>query len=812
MTDLDIIKQLEQEIGKELGILEDIAWNSVGFKINFQKQITHLSLYECEILQVPNCLFSLTYLQNLFLINNKIEELSANLGQLKYLNYLDLQYNQLKTLPESIQQLKYLGYLDLQYNQLKNLPESVGQLQNLTYLNLQHNQLQKLPESIGQLQKLTSLNIRKNQLKKLPKSIEQLQNLYSLDIRYNQLEELPKNSGQLQKLVYLELSNNFLQKLPESIGQLHNLTYLDLEKNQLKELPENIGQLKNLSKLYLSHNHIKELPISLGKIKNPYQLFIYQNPLEKPPMEIVEKGVFAINNYFKSLQQEYPLNEIKILLIGDGGAGKTSIAKQLLNQTFNPYESQTHGINIKPHTIKTKNKQGKNTEVIGHLWDFGGQEVMHATHQFFLSKRSLYILVLDGRKEEKAEYWLKHIENFGDDSPVLVVLNKMDQNPKFELNQPFLCEKYQGIHSFHPVSCKNATGIEPLKQAISEALSEIEILQTVWGKNWFEIKTMLENLAQHYISHESYIDLCNKRNVTGSAQDILVQFLHDLGIIIHFKDFDLRDTYVLEPKWVTEAVYKIINAPQLIDSQGILKLNCLDKILQPQNEYDYTYPLDKHRYIILLMRKFELCYKINSETILIPDLLPIVQPKFEFDYDNALKFKIKYDFLPRSIMPKLIVKQHTDILNQIQWRTGVLLYDKAYQATAIIKADNEDKNIQIWVMGQQKRDYFAAIRKTLWDIHKQFEKLGVVELIPLPDKDKKGQTIYVEYEQLIGYYLENIDIYFDGKLRKKYNVKQLLDGFESIQLPEKNSVTIQNYGTISGTNINTGDNSLQQHS
>ena len=35
---------------------------------------------------------------------------------------------------------------------------------------------------------------------------------------------------------------------------------------------------------------------------------------------------------------------------------------------------------------------------------------MHATHQFFLSKRSLYILVLDGRKEEDAEYWLRHLK------------------------------------------------------------------------------------------------------------------------------------------------------------------------------------------------------------------------------------------------------------------------------------------------------------------------------------------------------------------------------------------------------------------
>ncbi|MBT4627428.1 MAG: hypothetical protein HOC63_12145, partial [Rhodospirillales bacterium] len=66
---------------------------------------------------------------------------------------------------------------------------------------------------------------------------------------------------------------------------------------------------------------------------------------------------------------------------------------------------------------------------------------MHATHQFFLSHRSLYILVLDGRRDEKTEYWLKNIESFGGNSPILIVMNKIDQNPSFELNQRFLKEK-----------------------------------------------------------------------------------------------------------------------------------------------------------------------------------------------------------------------------------------------------------------------------------------------------------------------------------------------------------------------------------
>ena len=54
---------------------------------------------------------------------------------------------------------------------------------------------------------------------------------------------------------------------------------------------------------------------------------------------------------------------------------------------------------------------------------------MHATHQFFLTKRSLYLLVLDARltqEENRVEYWLKIIQSFGGESPVLIVGNKGD--------------------------------------------------------------------------------------------------------------------------------------------------------------------------------------------------------------------------------------------------------------------------------------------------------------------------------------------------------------------------------------------------
>ncbi|MCP5052800.1 MAG: hypothetical protein GY940_36870, partial [bacterium] len=218
---------------------------------------------------------------------------------------------------------------------------------------------------------------------------------------------------------------------------------------------------------------------------------------------------------------------------------------------------------------------------------------------------------------------------------------------------------------------------------------------------------------------------------------------NDLGVVLHFEDMDLTDTHVLEPKWVTAAVYKIINSPLLAKHKGILMTGHLPEILKKEGDDDYQYPKGKYGFILTLMEKFELCYSIDSKTVLIPDLLPVPEPGFDFDYADSLKFIIDYDFLPRSVMPRFIVRLHKDIKaekkKKLQWRTGVVLKGKGFKSTAVVKADHEAKRIFIYVTGEQKRDYLSVIRHTIRDINGDFKKLGVTELVPLPDSD--GRTV-----------------------------------------------------------------------
>ena len=103
-----------------------------------------------------------------------------------------------------------------------------------------------------------------------------------------------------------------------------------------------------------------------------------------------------------------------MILIGRGEVGKTSLVKRLLGKGFDPKQDKTQGIRIDqwPLTIRDE-------EILLHIWDFGGQEIMHATHQFFLTKRSLYLVVLNGREggeDLDAEYWLKTVSALAPDS------------------------------------------------------------------------------------------------------------------------------------------------------------------------------------------------------------------------------------------------------------------------------------------------------------------------------------------------------------------------------------------------------------
>ncbi|MBD2141376.1 leucine-rich repeat domain-containing protein [Anabaena sp. FACHB-1250] len=710
------------------------------------------------------------------LSNNQLTTLPEAIAQLSNLTVLYLSDNQLTRLPEAIAQLSNLTGLDLSNNQLTRLPEAIAQLSNLTGLYLINNQLTRLPEAIAQLSNLTGLYLSNNQLTTLPEAIAQLSNLTGLDLSNNQLTTLPEAIAQLSNLRELDLSYNQLTTLPEAIAQLSNLTGLGLSNNQLTTLPEAIAQLSNLKGLNLRNNQLTRLPEAIKQLSQLEKLDLRGNQLNIPA-EILGSSWDSLGKpseiltYYFSLQTEeqQPLNEAKVLLVGQGTVGKTSLVKRLINNTFDANESKTNGINIENWRLEV------NQQTIRlNIWDFGGQEIMHATHQFFLTKRSLYLLVINAREDEqqnRLEYWLKIIQSFGGDSPIILVGNKIDEHP-LDLDQTGLHKKYKNIKDIVPISCQTGAGIEKLLSIIKRELANLEGINDPLPKSWFQVKTHLEKMEKDYILYHEYEGICQNEKINEKLkQSTLMELLHQLGIVLNFRDdFGLKGVPVLNPEWVTNGVYKILNDNLLTtEFRGMLTLQELRRILD-----DSKYPDDKPEFIIKMMERFELCFPLDDkDKYLIPDLLPKEEPATG-EWENVLAFEYHYNILPSSIISRLIVRMHHLADKKTWWRSGIVLrYNKN---RALVKSDQEDRKIFIFISGSDftRRDLLAMIRSQFDSIHQTIQGLEAKEKVPIPGHP----GIFAGYKNLLDYADKNSPFIPEG-LTETFNALELLNGIES---------------------------------
>ncbi|MBN2824982.1 MAG: leucine-rich repeat domain-containing protein, partial [Campylobacterales bacterium] len=462
------------------------------------------------------------------------------------------------------------------------------------------------------------MNLNSNQITDIT-PLKDLKNLTALNLESNKIADITPLKD-LKKLTELYLSDNPITDITP-LKDLKNLTTLYLNDNKITDITP-LKDLKNLTKLVLSDNQIKFFPKELLdlnleiKLKYDYKvgIILEDNPIEEPPMEIMAKGRDAIVEYFASLEEgQEKINELKILIVGHGESGKTSLLKRILGKEFDPKEHQTYGIEIHQKEIVYSDR-----EVKANFLDFGGQKIMHSTHQFFFTERSFYLLVLDGRAEEDAEYWFKHIESFGGDSPIMLVLNKINQNPSFDVDRKHLRDKYN-IKGFYPVSCQTNEGVEALMEALSQEILKVDLIEYPFPSKWLKVKKQLEASTQNYISYENFEAVCIKEGISKkSTQDTLMGFLHDLGVALHFKELELLDTFVLNPIWVTEAVYKIINDKEVIANKGGFSATMLQRIL-----HEDKFPHHKFLFIVDVMKKFEVCYQIEKESYLIPSLFDI---------------------------------------------------------------------------------------------------------------------------------------------------------------------------------------------
>ncbi|MBI1766419.1 MAG: TIR domain-containing protein [Acidobacteria bacterium] len=558
-------------------------------------------------------------------------------------------------------------------------------------LGLSNMGLTELPESLGQLTRLEELDLSNNKLTTLPEQLSQFQNLVSLNLSLNQLTALPESLSQLHQLQSLYLSGNRLTVLPKSLGELTQLQNLFLNDNQLKALPESLGQLKALKQLFLHDNPGLWLP---QKILGPTWQFTrnYYNAQATDP-----RAILAF--YFGQHQQHTkPLDEVKLLLVGHGRVGKTSLSKALRGAKHKKHEPETPGIERHQLPLTT----GEST-ITAHVWDFGGQEFLHQTHQFFFSERSIYLIVLSGRQGrpmQEAEYWLRLIRTYGKGSPVVIALNQIKASP-FTVDEYFLQEKYPEVKAVVRTDCDPREGIAPLGEWLGQLAGEMESVRQKIAPTWARVRTHLEEMADSFVSFAGYRQICAGLGVTeAEEQEILATILDCLGIALNYRDDTrLRDTSVLKPRWLVDGIYTILRWLQKHETNGEMRLSDFAQALPDA----HNYPAHMHAFLLALMEKFELCFPVESAEglYLVPALLNANQPGAltEFTGGGARRIQFRYDDVrPPGLLPRFIVRSHTLSEQQARWLRGVVL--ARGQARALVRGDHEGRFTDVYVVGE----------------------------------------------------------------------------------------------------------------
>ena len=702
--------------------------------------------------------------------------------------------------------------LDLSEMELTALPPEIGRLQNLQVLDLRDNPLTALPPEIGQLQNLRELVLINNKLTTLPPEICSLRKLTTLYFwGMPVLNDLPPEISQLQSLQMLDLGINQLPALPPEVGQLQNLRNLRLFRNQLTTLPPEIGQLQKLQTLSLQENRFAALPPEIGHLKSLQTLQLEENPLPEPYPELIERGTDAVLSYLRSLAKEStPQYEAKLLLVGEGNVGKTSLVRAMETeranraQVFEENRDTTHGINL--GKLKLDHPSGDETKRLTlNTWDFGGQDVYRITHQFFFSKRSLYLLVWwprEGQEAGDVEGWLKRIRLRVPDARVILVSTHADERRPPEIDYAGLDRRFPDmLAGRHAVDSKSGTGIDDLLRTVVAEAAQLPQMGEKMSRQWIEARDEALAKDEPQIARADFDAIAASHELDDTAAETLLNLLHDLGRIVYYGDDGLRDVLVIKPEWLTKAIGYVLADELTAESKGELQHSRLREIWYEHNEPTFErYDPSCHPFFLRLMEKFDISYRFPEEPAsLVGQLVPYEQPGLPWLLDSPLpedhrelKAICKMDDEPPGLVPWLTVRNHRFASGRLHWRKGLFLAHQGQQALIELKTPTE---LVIQVRGEAPDHFFSILRDSLeYLIDQRWKGLDYDLLVPCRGKQESGDPCdnTFRFEDLVRL-RGRMPTYPCIRCLEPQDVAALLTGFGTVSVDESKLDQILTY-------------------
>lgn len=673
----------------------------------------------------------------------------------------------------------------------------------------------------------------------LPAHLSKLQYLNLSD--NSQLKKLTFESA-MPALEHLDVSDSAIERI-KLLDGFRSLKWLDLSRNQLKEfIPQ--GSLPALCYLDLSGNQLKDFSTSLlGKFPHLEELYLNDNenfPSTKN-VSINKPGscLAFMKRYARELAKGSTINkEYKVLLVGNGGVGKTCLVERMVYDSFEQKHLSTHGIALEQYRDEENNLT---FPFILNLWDFGGQDIYHATHRLFMQSNAIYLALWDENtlaneysevqedgqarpyENYSLQYWLHYIRHQGGNSPIIVVKTKSAKNNRFHPQQQQIQEKY-GVSDFHQIDSGledwTENGFDRLTFFIKESIKKLGQKQEL-PEHWASLRQHLRELqknGQQVLSTEEYMDIAEDYGIEA-PMEVLTDWLVNSGVVFYRKGY-FGSTIILDQQWAIKAIYTIFKRTDgspyyriKNEQQGRFSGRDL-KLFWAKEAFSEA----EQQLLVEFMLGCELCFeqtKMDKEKrhvafeerqFFAPQMMPDQEPTvvsmfFDMTDSNELLYvKYRHSFLHYGIIQSFIVR--TQDLADVTgiWRYGIVL--KEEHRYAIVK--EIDKEIHVITTASNKL-MLDKIRNTLEDLQQSKVEEWVsrdgVEYVSMDDlKGWKHAQIPSENKKMLN--TKDFEIFSQQTRQEKYELpktgakeEQLIQQMEKEKIASK--VVLPDNGEVS---------------
>lgn len=467
-----------------------------------------------------------------------------------------------------------------------------------------------------------------------------------------------------------------------------------------------------------------------------------------PPPEVEALGEEALAAFNRAKRMaSTQVWTAKALLVGEAGAGKTSVLRALQDEPSDPASPQTHGIRV--HSLSLPHPQQPYVKMRLNAWDFGGLQLYHhgPRRPLLAGSGKLLLLVWNGRTgdaDARLFDWLNLITALVPDAPVIIVVTHADEA------HPDLSDVlalYRQVTSVISVDTRTGSGIAELRGALAAATAQLPSVGATWPTAWWEAAENVRSAPPAWTTSERMHALMAEAGLHDAAdRAALAMIMHQDGDILYYPDDPrLADFVVLQPSWVDGYIDRVLDNRRVVERDGVLRQDDIDLLW---SELDGGL----RELLLHLMSRYNLAYRLDTDQMAygeasyqIATLLPRRSPNYQERWAAAgpltsateLRLVHRLSLPLPDVLPQFITRTR-EFSTDLQWRYGVLLSRPSGSAIALVRADEAGDRIELTLRGSDSHDFCAKLDETLTELYTQYPGISVERVVPCPCDGDSG--------------------------------------------------------------------------